>query len=676
MKRLRAIGIGLAIAAVSVTPFLIPHHEADAQSSSYYNWDQLGTLDEQYAYAKVYRTADTVITAKKYDSSRSSTNSDEPNATEYVLSTTTGQVVFLLENTTAVDARGNKVDVIFRMKNLKKWSGASNPLAYIYFRTQICGTNVKITSSNMSTLCPNGYNDKQKPLGVGDPIMFWVNAEGANVDFSVEYIKKGSYNNTTTEGTPVPSIDRLSFATLDYDVKGGDDYPSQLFGGDEGISLYSGLNPADTKTTFYYQKTNQDSDFKLKTGNDGIAIGTNNVGNKFNGIYYANSAIGVVSGMENSKYSFRYSAKKAGITVFFGSPIKYDTPAPRKYVVASDKTLCEDGNCEENVATTGDKFNYVIAQDIPDQYSTEVDILTFMSLWSKYPNIARDHFYTSFEISDTLDENLTPSAASTIKIYNDNNEDVTDMFTIALDGSKLTATAKTDVLTTPDFYANTFRIVIPVTVKNTTTKAIVKNTAKTTFKQTGDPDDTDKDSNPVVTNLYHVLNVNHISTVTGKPIIAPSSMEYPHGANYTTEPLTELPEGYKVSKKLPLPANASGTIIKDEVVTYYYDLYYTVTTKHISKQSGAEIADPVKEEYAYKDEYLTEAAKKLPEGYILTEVPKNASGTVDGDIEVIYVYDIPPAPKTLDSDPAPFAFIFTGIGAFITGAVFFLTRRR
>ena len=676
MKKLRAIGIGLAIAAVSVTPFLIPHHEVIAEDSQYLNWDQLGALDEQYAYAKIYRTADTVITPKKFDSTRGSTNIDEPDATEYVVSTTDGQVVFLLENTTAVDAYGNKVDVIFRLHNLKKWSGASGAHAYLYFRTRICGTSVAITSSNINSLCPNGYNDKQQPLGVGDPIMFWVNANYSNVDFTVEYIKKGSYNEETTEGTPVPSIDRLSFASFDYDVKGGDDYPKQLFAGDEGISFYEGQNPASTKTTFYYQKTNQDSNLKLKTGNNGIAISTNNVGNKFNGIYYSNSAIGVVTGMENSKYSFRYSAKMAGITVFYGSPIKYDTPAPKKYIVADNKTICEQGNCASNTVRPGDKFNYVISQDVPNQYSTDVDILTFMSLWSKYPNIARDHFYTSFVISDTIDENLTPASAASVKVYNSANQDVTDMFTITVDGNSIQAVAKEEVLTTQAFYATTFRIVVPVTVKKTVTKGALRNTATTTYKQTGDPEDTTKDSNPVNTEVYHTLTVNHISTATGKPLADPTTESYPHGAEYETAALEKLPKGYKISKKFPLPANAKGTIIKDETVTYYYDLYYTVTTKHVSKQTGEEIADPTTEEYQYKADYMTEVASKLPEGYVLAETPDNASGIVTGDIEVIYVYDIPPAPKTLDSDPAPFAFAFAGIGAFVAGAIFFLTRRR
>ena len=135
-----------------------------------------------------------------------------------------------------------------------------------------------------------------------------------------------------------------------------------------------------------------------------------------------------------------------------------------------------------------------------------------------------------------------------------------------------------------------------------------------------------------------------------------------------------MPKNYKISQTLP--ENASGTVTKDIVVIYYYDLYHTVTTKHISKQNGAEIADPVSKEYIHNSEYETEAAKKLPEGFQLVEVPANATGVVDDDITVIYVYDIPPAPKTLDSDPAPFAFIFSGVGAFVAGAVFFLTRRR
>ena len=105
-------------------------------------------------------------------------------------------------------------------------------------------------------------------------------------------------------------------------------------------------------------------------------------------------------------------------------------------------------------------------------------------------------------------------------------------------------------------------------------------------------------------------------------------------------------------------------------------MYHTVTTRHIAKSTGEEIAETVVKDYVHNDEYETEVAENLPEGYILVGTPENASGIVDDDIEVIYVYDIPPAPKTLDSDPAPFAFAFTGLGALIAGAVFFLTRRR
>ena len=816
MKRVRAIGVALLIAAVSVTPFLIPHHEADAQNSSYYNWNQLGTLDEQYAYAKIYRTADTRITAKKYDLSRGTTDEEQVGNSEYVVNTANGQVVILLENTTAADANGNKVDVIFRLKNFRSWSGygSSNQEAFIYFRSTICGTSETVTTDNMGSLCTGANSDRKKTLGVDDPIMFWVETRAADIDFVVEYIQKGSYNESTTKGTPVPSIDRLAFASFDYDVlRWGSESDGELFGGDEGITL-TDMNPTGTKTTFYYQKNNKLSDFNLREGNNGIAINANDVGNDFNGIYYANSAIGVVTGVENSTYAFRYSARWAGITVFFGSPIKYDTPAPKKYVVASNKTTCDSGNCLANNATTGDTFNYIISQDVPNRYSSDVDILTFMSLWSRYPNIASDHFYTSFTISDTIDENLTMAAGGSIKVYNRANQDVTNMFTTSYANGRITVTAKPEYLTNKAFYDNTFRVVFPVKVNSTVTKGTLKNTAKTTFKQTGDPDDTEKDSNEVSTGITHKVTVTHISNATGEILAGPDTNIYNHGASYRTSPLDviptdytldelnlptnasgtvtrdievvyyydlhhkvitrhisiasgeeiadpttdsyihnahydteplkgeklpegfslhgypenasgtvdrdievlyyydpnyvlivrhvstatnkdlvepvstvyrlydeyetsvlkELPKGYKPNEKLP--ENAKGTITGNIEVVYYYDPYCTVTTRHISKQTGAEISDPVFEEVICKSEYETEPAEDLPEGYVLTEVPENAAGVADKDIEVVYIYDIPPAPKTFDSDPAPFAAAFAGVGALIAGAVFFLTRRR
>ncbi|MBP5633840.1 MucBP domain-containing protein [Candidatus Saccharibacteria bacterium] len=675
---LRAFGIGLFVAAVSITPLIIPR-EAEAQNSSYYNWDQLSALDEQYAYAKIYRTADTVITPKVADLTRPTEDEDEGanDAYDYVVNTTNGQVVILLEDTTAVDANGNKVDVIFRLNHFRPWSSVTSDdhEARILFRNKICGTDIDVTTDNMATLCTGRNSARQADLGVDSPIMFWIETVASDVDFSVEYIVKGSYNNTTTKGTPVPSIDRLSFATLDYDVKRwSSGTPDELFAGDEGISYYNGLNPESTKTTFYYQKNNQNPDFNLREGNNGIAIDTNNVGNEFNGIYYANSAIGIVTGIQNSTYSFRYSARKAGITVFFGSPIKYGTPAPKKYIVASNKTICDQDDCSSNTVKTGDSFNYVISQDVPDQYSSDVDILTFMSLWSKYPNIPRDHFYTSFVIKDTINSNLIPATVSSIKIYNRANEDVTNMFTIALSGNNVQATAKADALTSKAFYAETFRIVVPVTVKSTVSSSMAKNTATTTYQQTGDSDPTVKDSNEVNTTIKHTVTVNHYSTATGEKLAATTITSYAHGSQYRTSALTALPAGYRISDTLP--ANASGTVLKDEVVNYYYNLYHTVTTRHISKETGEEIAETVTKEYIHNDEYETKIAEDLPDGYVLVETPENAVGTADDDIEVIYIYDLAPAPKTFDAGIAPFAFAFTGIGAFMAGAIIFLTRRR
>lgn len=674
---LRALGIGLAVAAVAVTPLLAPR-SAEAQNSIYYNWDKLGELDEQYAFTKIYRTADTKITPKKYDATRTAPATDESDGPEYLVNKNNSQVVILLENTTATDKNGKSVDVIFRLNKWRKWSekaSSATQEAYINFRKTICGSDAELNSSNIASEC----NDNKKELGVGDPIMFWVQAHYSDVNFSVEYIEKGSYDETTTKGTPAPGIDRLVYASFDYDIKNtgeyADRYTSELFRGDEGLSMNPATTPADQQTTFYYQKDNKLSTMNLKEGNNGLAINTNNIGGKFNGIYYANSAIATVTGLENSSYTFRYSAKNAGITVFFGSPINYDTPAPKKYIVESNKTICDKSDCSKNTAKVGDKFNYVITQEIPDQYSSEVDVLTFMSLWHKYPNIPRDHFYNSFIISDTIDAGLTPDDASKVKIYNKANKDITDMFTVSINHGTVTAIAKEAALTDKSFYANTFRIVVPVTVNDKVSAGTVKNYAKATFKQTGDEEPTSKDSNEVFTSIYHTITVNHISTATGKKLADTVSTTYSHGAKYETSALSDLPAGYKINNK-KLPENASGIVTKDDTVTYYYDLYYTVTTKHVSKQNGAEIADPTVAEYAYKDEYTTKAASKLPEGYILAEVPKNAAGVVDDDIVVIYLYDIPPAPKTLDSDPAPFAFLFAGIGSFIAGSIFFLTRRR
>jgi fimbrial isopeptide formation D2 family protein len=180
----------------------------------------------------------------------------------------------------------------------------------------------------------------------------------------------------------------------------------------------------------------------------------------YNGIHWGTSYYATVTSMANSSYTFTYAASTAGTTYFFGSPSAYDTPDPVKYVEEENKT--------ENRATTNSKFNYIIKQRIPNVYSTSNDVLTFASLYSKYSSINESHNYTSFKISDNIDANLILPVYTAVKVYR-GSTDVTDKFDVVISGRDITVSAKAAYLATADFYNATYKIVIPVTAKNTIT---------------------------------------------------------------------------------------------------------------------------------------------------------------------------------------------------------------
>ncbi|MCQ2571113.1 MAG: isopeptide-forming domain-containing fimbrial protein [Candidatus Saccharibacteria bacterium] len=480
---------------------------ASAQASSYVKYNDIPSLiDADYAASKIYYTDDTKITAKKVSNDGKEAGAVKKTDRFYV--DAGDNLVFLIENSTATDYYGNPVDVIWKIDNVRFADSAkiratnevvSQRDLSIYFSASSCGSAVEAPKQQECT-------DSTYILNAGDPILFWIDTHFTKADFTVQYIKKGSFNDATLSGTPA-GIDKLTYMTFDLDVPNYGyvvEYNDGVLGeGNEGSFVKSSDS---SKTTYYYNKGFESDYFHvLYEVDNGVAIKPINNGGQdasFNGIHFANSFFAMAENMKDSSYKFTYSATGAGIGVFFGSLAAYDTKAPEKFITDNDFDFFK-----ENTAQADGDFNYVIRQSVPNQYSSEHDIIGFASLWTRFENVKNDRNYTSFVINDEISEDLEIVAADKIKVTR-KGVDVTDEFDIAVEGKKVSVAAKADSLKQAAFYGTEILVNIPVKVKsNVKVGQEINNTASLTFANTGNQPST-KDSDEVVTTIIEKIVEN------------------------------------------------------------------------------------------------------------------------------------------------------------------------
>lgn len=624
MKRLKRLGVFAAVCAVAATPFALMRH-ADAAApvntahTTYNDFVKYPTtLDSPFDGAKLFYTKDTNIIVK--DVGDSHDPGGEYNAgTTYKITDANQQVVFLVTGSTAHDYDGSPVDVIIRADNLRKWDDI--PDTYEQFGSVVIGSELcGIADSDESQDAPTTEDctaNKIKNLDSQEnaPIIIVTTVGYSDFDISYEFIKAGSFNDTTKKGTPA-GINSVSFVALDMDVVGADWLRGKSdLDGHEGVYR---LNPQD-KTDFYYflnHSEDEDSKYHMTATAEGLAVDKQNYSSNFDGIHYGTTVLGTATNLSNSKYTLRYSAGGAGIKIYLGSPSAYETKAPKKYFADSGKTDCTKDDfmaCLDRDVAEGDTFNYIIRQTTPSNYSNEFDSTVYRSLYKKYANLKVDHNYSKFQIRDTLDPETIVAGVDKIKIYDENDTDVTYMFDLILENNFFMASAKRDTLSSVDFYGHTYRVVIPASIKAGAEDKLVLNAATTIYKYDYDEDATADRS------------------VTSNSTLA-----------------------FAAAKK------------SEKVV---------VTTKYTDKK-GKKIAETVTKEYAKGSKYSTAAAKKVPKGYQLSKVPKNSTGIANADVTVTYVYELINSPDTIDNGPLTAILIFSGFGAAAAFFTFRLARRR
>lgn len=671
MKKLHTSAMLAAAAAFIASPIIGVTDASAAASVTYAGFNTLNrnTLNNAYSYSKIYYTENTKVTNVKVGAA----------GTLNAVMTTTGNNIgsgavrpgesytALIENSTATDPNGNPLDVLYKVSDVQAWTDElddnGNPKANASLTFQ-----KNITGSGAETH-PEESAESSTVVHAGDPIIAWNSTVRADSLFTVQFCKKGTYVVATDSCTIATNMANVSAAMWDFDVPnamrakdsdgnyiikddGWYDYTEdgdKLFHGNEGILPAVGSNTI-------YRNTNKTTDGTvLSTEQNGFSVKDIN-GAAFNGIWFGNSIMVTSTGLSGS-WSYRYSGRGCGIGFLFGSAVPYEMPKPKKTV-------------NKTTAKIGDEVTYRITQEVPNNYSTEADIVQFMSLWSNYSAIPQNKGYSALRISDSFDNSLIMPSSGEIKITNEKGADVTSNFTITVSGQKVEAVAKN--ANTLDFYGHTYTITVKAKVGSPISGSPVRNLAQTVYTPV-DGSDTTLNSDPVETKIYHTVTTKYINDETGKEIADPTSEDYEHGKSYVTDESEDIPEKFVL---IEIPDNASGTVDDDIEVIYRYLPPKKVTARYIDDETGKPIGDPISDEYPQGDDYETSPLPDDPNGYKLVKTPDNAKGSVGNkDIEVIYRYRKVKNPNTADISMKTFvgAIIASVMGG---GLLFGLKRRR
>ncbi len=589
-KKIYILSILLFIVLV-ITSFIgFSNRTYSAGTTQYKDWSEVndGKIQEDFSYSTLFRSEETQIKVIK-----EAGKAVEDTSLFFRDNITPGSELIVLVTKCATNKNGELLDVVVKINNVKKFSAASSGNVKIRI-----GSRYRIAESQKD---PSSYETRESK--VNEPLVFAFDTTTARANFTMTYYKTGTYDSETDSGT-LGNINSVSGIYWDFDIYTSDTtYKNELFGGEEGVVP---LTPDNGTSTIYYNKSKKHGSYPhtLKEQNNGIAIDTR-TGSNTNTIYYESSAFITTDKIENSTYSFTYSGKGCGILYMFASPYPFEIDSPTK---SADKTEIKPG----------DTFTYTVSQYVPNNYYG-----TLFSYNEIYSNLYKSTRFNSIVIKDTIDSHLTFDK-NQIRVFNENNVDVTNYFKIEKDENTntVTATVNKEKFEEVGFYAHTYKLKIPVTVNSDTANLEkIANKATTTSSICRDDSDCpseEKETNTVDVKMKYNLTVNYIEG-SSKNVIAPKDVSdaiyyynNPYKTNYNKVDLkmwridkSEVAkgEGNKINEDSKI---IEGNIKGNTVVNYYFERReYPVIVNYYDAETKEKIAESDKTIYYYTMNYYT-----------------------------------------------------------------------
>ena len=617
-KKKLYISILSCLVVILLIGFITFMNKTFSAGTIYYDWSSINKITEDYSYSTLFRSPSTQVKVIKDAGKNSSTGS-----LFYRDSLTPGSELIVLITNCATNKNGELLDVVVKINNVKKFSGSSSGSVSVTI-----GDSYEIANSQNNPASYTTYSQQ-----VNAPLVFGFDADTAQADFTMTYYKAGTYVSESQKGV-LGEINSVSGIYWDFDVHNwSDSYEGNLFNGDEGVK------PIVGNSIIYYNKngkhSSNDYNHTLKEQSDGIAINKRHNKNT-NTIYYESAAFITTNNIPNSTFSFTYSGAGCGIQYMFASPYPFEIDSPMK---SADKADVE----------TGGNFIYTVSQYIPNNYYG-----TLFSFHEIYSQLYKTSRFSNVVIKDTLDSHLTINQGN-IKVLNENNADVTSYFNIEVAGNTVTATANAGMLNNVNFYAHTYKLQIPVTVKSDT-YGIDKVTNKATTTSTICRNDNDcptenKDTNESDVKIKYKLTVNYIEDGTSNKVaVTDEGYKYFNDAYTTNYDKVDL----KVWLFVRSGGDAvNGNITKDTTVNYYFVRRpYTLTVNYLEEGTNkpidmpADITNPLYYDSQYSTNYNKVNSLKwkiirseVQKGSGTTAEDKTISGQIKEDTIINYYFE-------------------------------------
>ena len=249
------------------------------------------------------------------------------------------------------------------------------------------------------------------------------------------------------------------------------------------------------------------------------------------------------------------------------------------------------------------------------------------SIFSSVPGELFANRYASWLLTDEFDQCLTLPDVSRIKIYStdfsgsntpsgEKYVDVTDKFSVSIDGNKLSVRAKDDVLDLVDgsFYGHTFEILVPVTCKE------IDANCPNADEHTGGAITT-------ITNMSNVFISRYINEV-----LQPETQRYSNTVRVT------FAREQEAARKIAVPASGEN-ISRSKTITYM--LVYKNTTNAAQRvvftdtvpKGTTYVTESANSDAKYDSGELTWTADIMPDTTKIVRFTVKVNSDAEGTIE-------------------------------------------
>ncbi len=505
-------------------------------TSTFYDWSEVTQVDSKYSYSTLF------LTEKTRFEKLSATNVKFTNNTYFGNKKTTapvisdieeGESVALLITNCAIDKKGDILDVLVTIDNVKSYEGQKGSVG-LTIDTQKMVLSDQTTPSNSFS---------RTLLNNGDLILFKLQPNNASANLNLTYYKAGTYVYKSNKGT-LADIDSINSLFADLDIPGSS--TSSFLGGNEGFKVITG-----SSKIYYNKNSKQVSDpnyinVAMQEIDNGLAIKNKSTKMPM-GIWYATSATVLTDDITNANYSFTFGGPNE-------SDIYYTSYTPYPYVMEKPNV-----NANVNSVNTSSTFEYTISQYVPNTFHSKElqysDMITNLKSETKLKKLVLD---------GKIDENLS---IESIAITDETGADAEEYFDKNInEDNSYNITTKTSNFDDLLFYNHIYYFKIKVGVgSNVNNVSDFNNDLKLTSQIADNAEEENDLTNPDVKMTYR-LKVNYLNENL-EQIAEPDIYNYENGQSYETNISKVNAQEWELTE---IPSNAKGVINSDTEVNYIF----------------------------------------------------------------------------------------------------------